>query len=140
MFDPIYEGEEHATRGIYLAGSQRFEPEQSVEDWPVGPEYFPEHRYFRSRILETFYSEDGHCDSAGLKKLASEFNYTFCLTYTGLWLHEMMTATDPAQLLGGRDFRGVGFGFDSGDVITLGVIRSDGFQLFSPPEAGRPTP
>jgi hypothetical protein len=131
LFDPIYAGEEDATRGIYLAGSERFDPQHLEDEWPVGPGYFPEHRYFRSRMLEMFFAEDRRCHAAGFKKLASEFNYIFCLVYTGLWLREMMTTTDPVPLLGEREFRGVGFGFDSGDVITLGVLKSRGFELLA---------
>jgi ankyrin repeat protein len=53
------------------------------------------------------------------------------LTYMGLLVRHAVEQVDRKRLVGGREFRGVGFGYASGDVEELGVVTAGGWQAAS---------
>jgi hypothetical protein len=129
LFDPVYG--KKATRGLYVAGSERFDPSDTDNEWPVRPEYFPDGRYVSSRVLESLYAASAAAREEA-EDVAQELDYTWCLTYAGLWIRQAVVTLDRDLLLGGRSFRGIGFGFDSGDLTTLGILREKKFELIDP--------
>jgi hypothetical protein len=106
---------------LYICGSARFDPAEP--DWPCNPEWWPESRYF---ALPTF---------KALSDAASAFDGdTAWLISAGLieplsivLVGEVCRGIEPATLLGGAPFRGIGSGFDSGDLRDVGVVTREGF-------------
>lgn len=106
---------------LYICGSARFDPAEP--DWPCDPEWWPESRYF---ALPTF---------KALSDAASAFDDdTAWLISAGLieplsivLVGEVCRGIEPATLLGGAPFRGIGSGFDSGDLRDVGVVTREGF-------------
>jgi hypothetical protein len=106
---------------LYIAGSTEFDPEN--EDWPCGPVWWPESRYFvvpsfkdLSDLSATMESDDAWLVAAGLIEPLSI-----------LLIGEVCRAIEPATLLGGAPWRGVGSGFDGGDLRDIGVVTHEGF-------------
>lgn len=50
------------------------------------------------------------------------------LAYCGLLVRHALDKVNRKRLLGGRDFRGVGFGYQSGDTEDLGVVTHEGWE------------
>ncbi len=115
-------GEEtHPEHTLYICGSMRFDP--SDMDWPCGPEWWPEERYFQ---IPSFKALSDHCatldyDAAWL--VACGLIEPLSIALVG----EACRRIGPKDLLLDAPFRGIGSGFDGGDLRDVGVVTRDGF-------------
>lgn len=106
---------------LYVGGSTAFDPEDV--DWPCAPEWWPEARYFvvpsfkvLSDLCATLEPDDAWLVATGLIEPLSI-----------LLVGEVCRVIEPATLLGGASWRGIGSGFDGGDLRDIGVVTRDGF-------------
>ncbi len=106
---------------LYISGSTEFDPEN--EDWPCGPAWWPESRYFvvpsmktLSDLCASLESDDAWLVAAGLIEPLSI-----------LLVGEICRTIEPGTLLGDATWRGIGSGFDGGDLRDIGVVTRDGF-------------
>lgn len=106
---------------LYVGGSTEFDPED--EDWPCAPVWWPEARYFvvpsfkvLSDLCATLEPDDAWLVATGLIEPLSI-----------LLVGEVCRVIEPATLLGGAPWRGIGSGFDGGDLRDIGVVTLDGF-------------
>mgnify|MGYP001409370878 CR=1 FL=1 len=106
---------------LYIAGSTAFDPE--VEDWPCGPEWWPEERYFDIPSFEQLSALCGELDEDQAWLVATGLIEPLSI----LLIAEACRRIDPGTLLGNARFRGVGSGFDGGDLRDIGVITRNGF-------------
>lgn len=122
---------------LYIAGSTEFDPEDA--DWPCGPVWWPEARYF---VVPSFKVLSDLCatlepDDAGL--VATGLIEPLSILLIG----EVCRVIEPATLLGGAPWRGIGSGFDGGDLRDIGVVTPDGFAspaLLPQKKRGAPRP
>jgi hypothetical protein len=122
LFNPLEDGVESCD--LYVAGSDHFNPDDLSPEWAVNPSYFPGGRYAESRVLV-----DLHQGLALADENAFDFgDYTLCLGYACLAVAEICAAVGPTILLGPRTSRAVAVGFDSGDLVLLGVLDSSGLH------------
>ncbi len=114
-------GETHPEHTLYICGSMRFDP--SDMDWPCGPEWWPEERYFQ---IPSFKALSDHCatldyDAAWL--VACGLIEPLSIALVG----EACRRIGPKDLLLDAPFRGIGSGYDGGDLRDVGVVTRDGF-------------
>lgn len=107
---------------LYVCGSTGFDPENG--DWPCGPEWWPDARYFDlpsfnvlSDLCPTLEADDAWLVATGLVEPLSI-----------LLVGHVCRTIDPATLLGEAMWRGIGSGFDGGDYRDIGVMMRDGFS------------
>lgn len=108
----------------YLAGSPTFDPKS--EDWPCGPTWMPKDCYAMNPAMLTLSKLRKRAgDRAWFIETAliEPLNTLFC----GCIVHGML----PDLLLTGAPKRGIGCGYDSGDLRTLGVLDANGFKPIS---------
>lgn len=104
---------------LYLAGSESYDPLDQSPDWACSPTYFPAGRYADSRVLPAVSAILRQADERAMW-LGS---YVLPLGYAALAVAEACRRLPVDLLLGGRTFRDVAVGFDSGDLITLPRIN-----------------
>lgn len=113
--------DQHPEHTLYICGSTRFDPEDS--DWPCDPEWWPETRYF---IIPSFKALSDLC--ATLDDDASWLVACGLIEPLSILLvAEACRRVDRGTLLGGAPWRGIGSGFDGGDLRDIGVVTRDGF-------------
>lgn len=107
---------------LYVCGSTGFDPENG--DWPCGPEWWPDARYFDlpsfnvlSDLCPTLDGDDAWLVATGLVEPLSI-----------LLVGHVCRTIEPVTLLGEAMWRGVGSGFDGGDYRDIGVMMRDGFS------------
>ena len=107
---------------LYVCGSTGFDPENG--DWPCGPEWWPDARYFDlpsfnvlSDLCPTLDGDDAWLVATGLVEPLSI-----------LLVGHVCRTIEPGTLLGEAMWRGVGSGFDGGDYRDIGVMMRDGFS------------
>jgi hypothetical protein len=120
LFNPIIR--RRPTSCLYLTGSKRFDPQQSLPEWACGPAYFPEGRYSHSSVLATIY----RAVNEAKEDVGGQGEYTLCLGYSCLAVAEWCRGPMRATLLGDAPLRAVAVGFDSGDALPVDVLRRDG--------------
>lgn len=107
----------------YLAGTRRFDPEG--HSWPVGPAWMAEDCYAPNEAMRRLSAlRKRHRDQQWLIETALIEPFNALMAGAIAW------GTPPAILLGGKGgavSRGIGCGFDDGDVNVLGVVGRDGF-------------
>ncbi len=107
----------------YLAGTRRFDPEG--HSWPVGPAWMAEDCYAPNEAMRRLSAlRKRHRDQQWLIETALIEPLNALMAGAIAW------GTPPAILLGGKGgavSRGIGCGFDDGDVNVLGVVGRDGF-------------
>jgi hypothetical protein len=119
LFNPVYSGKPVAD--IYVCGSTRFDPSPEDNSWAVGPDWWPESRYARSRVLATVYKIAYRHDG-----LANDAEYPLCLAYGGLAVRDLLRDADPSLFLGRSSSLGIAVGFDSGDFVLVGKLSKSG--------------
>lgn len=117
LFNPYLE-DGQPTSCLYLAGSQRFDPNRQVVDWHCGPEYFPEGRYSKSVVLTAIYRKVSENDD-----VSALGEYSLCLGYACLVVANWCRGAMREELLAAAEVRGVAVGFDSGDLVMIDVLR-----------------
>lgn len=110
---------EHTGCAIHLAGSQTFESQHDV--WAKSLTYRAP-MIFESSVLDDLYavsSNESHIDNRGL-------------VHVCLWLSQLLLADGCRRISGtlsaGAHRRGLGIGFDSGDLLTVGIVSAKGFH------------
>lgn len=118
--------EEEPTSCLYVAGSTKYRPDVETPDTFVRPAYFPERRYAGWPAL----AEISRLAKRG--KLADELHvdYYAVLGVMALVVAHLMRTVDRKLLLGRSSERAVAVGFDSGDMLLLGVVRPAGFEPY----------
>jgi hypothetical protein len=123
LFNPVYEGT--VVADLYVCGSNRFEPNLEDNDWAVGPDWWPEHRYANSSVLASVYKiayERGG--------LGNDAEYPLCLAYAGLVVRDLLKSEVARVILESAGRVGVAVGFDSGDFVLLGRVVETGLLPF----------
>jgi len=115
LFEPT-DGSATPGWSMYMSGSVRWQPHDTDFNWAVSPEYWPDRRYLKSRILRDVYAQ--------VKSVAPgarvELEYLLVLGYSAIAVREVSNRLGP--LLAGPQLRGVAVGFDSGDAITVATL------------------
>jgi hypothetical protein len=117
LFNPVLESGE-ATCGLYICGSDRFDPADQECEWAVNPVYWPDGRYLESTVLSQIYS----IAASGTDEVASAGEYVLCLGYACLSVARMCKPGELQALMRSRRTRAVAVGFDSGDSIIVATI------------------
>jgi hypothetical protein len=125
LSNPILRGQ--PTSCLHLAGSTRFNPQQSPPEWASGPQYFPEGWSFFSRVLKTIY----RAVKESRDDIGSQGEYTLCLGHSCLVVAEWCRGPMRAALLGDAPLRAVAVGFDSGDALLIDVLRRGDASAFA---------
>jgi hypothetical protein len=121
-------GAERTEQVLYLSGSTNFDAEAIDPDWPCDPAWFPEGRYLDSHLFRGF----------GTLRDTKDFDVAWlvdcCIIEPAAILAAASLAAGPdgPALLGKAKYRGIGTGFDSGDLHTLGVLTAEGFEVLEP--------
>jgi hypothetical protein len=105
----------------YLSGSPEFNPRN--EDWPCAPIWMPEDCYATNLAMYTLSKwRKRHKKQSWLidTTLIEPLNTLFCGC--------IARNVSPDLLLGPAPTRGIGCGFDSGDLRTLGTVDKNGFK------------
>ena len=104
----------------YICGSVKFNPKN--HDWPCNPAWFPEDRWAPnepmtalSRLREKHRKRAWYIDTCLLEPLHQ------------LYVAHFARGCPAAILLGKSKSRGIGCGFDDGDLMTIGVSDQNGF-------------
>lgn len=105
----------------YIAGTSRFDPQD--EDWPCDVNWFPDGRYAMNPAMYELSVLRGK-----MKAKTWYIDTTLIEPLNTLLCGALVHGAHPDLLLGPATRRGVGCGFDSGDLHTLGVIDKDGFK------------
>lgn len=106
---------------LYVCGSARFDPAEP--DWPCDPEWWPESRYFALPIFKALSDAAAACDGDTAWLVSAGLIEPLSIVLVG----DVCRNIAPATLLGGAPFRGIGSGFDSGDLRDVGVVTQEGF-------------
>jgi hypothetical protein len=118
LFNPVA-ADGNASCGLYLAGSDRFDPDKPCPDWHCAPEYRPRGRYADSRVLPALYRR-----TAGLEGDAGCLGeIVLCQGYAYLAVSRWCHGPWQSELLGEAPLRGVAVGHDEGDVHLVAVLR-----------------
>lgn len=111
---------------LYVSGSARYK--RTEEDWPCDPAWWPEHRYFDipafTRLSKA--CPEGDTDAAWL--VATGLIEPLSIVLVG----EACRRVDAATLLGTARSRGIGSGFDSGELRDIGKVTKKGFEPHAP--------
>ncbi|MDB5386577.1 MAG: hypothetical protein JWM11_2223 [Planctomycetaceae bacterium] len=121
LFHPESEG--RPSCDIYLSGSPSFD--QDGDEWADESNYKPE-THPHSRILDALYLV-----SAEPRFEKQEAVVHLCLWFALLSVAELCRRNS-ASIRGGASRRGIGVGFDGGDLINLGVHSKSGFTPLRP--------
>lgn len=105
----------------YIAGSTRFSPKKA--DWAVDPGWFPEDRWAPNEPMMLL-------SLLRLKHEARSWYIETCLLEPlhRLYVVHFARGCPSPILLGKSKSRGIGCGFDEGDLLTIGVSDHDGFK------------
>ncbi len=103
---------------LYLAGAESYDPDETNSAWACSPAYFPNGRYADSAVLRSI----SKVLSGAGEDILWLGSYVLPLGYTSLAIADACRGLSPDTLLG-RPSTAVAVGFDSGDSITLPVIR-----------------
>ena len=109
---------------MYVAGSNRYAGNASPIDWQCGPDYWPGDRYAGSRVLAQLYTYA----YSGRKGLQNDAEYPLALGYAAFAVAHLCRTLPAPVLLAGAKERAAVVGFDSGDYLTVGDIRQNGFE------------
>ena len=109
---------------LYVAGSSLYAGDGSPMGWQCGPAYWPEARYAGSRVLAKLYRNA----YTGRDALENDAEYPLALGYAAFAVAYLCRTTPPSLLLAGAAERTAVVGFDSGDYVTVGIVRSHGFE------------
>jgi hypothetical protein len=104
----------------YLCGSNKGPGTGETAEWAVNPKYFPESRYFGSKVLNE------------LPEVINEAGDNLEIRYFSLWYLAVVVANyckSNYSLLLNADKCIVSIGFDSGDFVNIGQLSSKGFEL-----------
>jgi hypothetical protein len=104
---------------LYVSGSESYDPDDTSSGWACSPAYFPNGRYADSAVLRAI---SRMLVGAG-EEISWLGSYVPPLGYATIAIADACRRLPPDALLGGRASRAVAVGFDSGDFITLPVIR-----------------
>lgn len=113
--------QQHPEHTLYICGSARFDPEDP--DWPCNPEWWPETRYFSIPSFKSLSDLAATLDPDASWLVACGLVEPLSI----LLVADACRRIDRATLLGGASWRGIGSGFDGGDLRDIGVITQDGF-------------
>ena len=121
LFNPVVK--EETILDCYLAGNDGFAPE--AIDWPCGPKYWPEARYFEIPALAELYrlaNENADRPGSSAEQALGE-------SFVALSTLAVVTELAPKlPILNQRDF-GISYGFDSGDFLFLGTLAHGQFRV-----------
>lgn len=112
---------QHPEHTLYICGSARFDPEDA--DWPCDPEWWPETRYFIVPSFKALSDLGATLDPDASWLVACALIEPLSILLVG----EACRRVDRATLLGGASWRGIGSGFDGGNLRDVGVVTRDGF-------------
>lgn len=115
------DAKQHPEHTLYICGSARFDPEDS--DWPCDPEWWPESRYFDIPSFRTLSDVSATLDDDAAWLVACGLIEPLSILLVG----EACRTMDRRTLLGASEWRGIGSGFDGGDLRDIGVVTRDGF-------------
>ncbi len=104
----------------YISGSTEFDPKN--RDWPCGPAWFPEDRWAVNEPMVIL----SHLRS---KHKQRHWYIEVCLIEPlhRLYISTFARACPRDILLGEAQSRGIGCGFDEGDLLTIGTVDAEGF-------------
>jgi len=105
----------------YIAGSKRFHPRR--HDWPVRPAWMPPDCYAPNEAMNQL------SKLRERNKAKAWYIETTLIEPLNMLLVSRIARDVPAHiLLGDASSRGIGCGFDDGDLYTLGVVGRKGFK------------
>jgi hypothetical protein len=135
LFEPYDHMDNKPTCDMYVYGTPFFDPEDYDEEWAAGAStssYSPSAARANSLVLHNLYRA-----FASHEELADEIGEEYlCLGYAGLSVITLYKTIPPSALVGGRTWRGVAVGWQSGDLHMLGIIERSGWRAWTPPAVG----
>lgn len=108
----------------YIAGADRFDPKD--EEWPCDCSWSPEDRFAMNPAMFEL-SQLRHSDPDKLEYIDMTLIDPLNTLFTGAIANGVLSEL----ILGPTKERGIGCGFDAGELRTLGVVTMDGFQPLS---------
>lgn len=110
----------------YISGSTKFNARDN--DWPCNPAWFPDDRWAHNEPMKIL---------SRLRKQHKKRHWYIevCLIEPlhRLYVSHFARACPPGILLGKCKSRGIGCGFDDGDLLTIGKVDSKGFTPLKTP-------
>lgn len=119
LFNPV-DDDGTVRSDVYVSGSRLFAGDVDAADWNCAPAYWPESRYAKSRVLAAIYARAYE----GPAPLGNDAEYPLVLGYAAFAVAHLCRTLPPELLLAGVQERAVIVGFDDGDMIPIGVVRS----------------
>ncbi|MFT3684373.1 MAG: hypothetical protein QM783_05500 [Phycisphaerales bacterium] len=110
----------------YISGSVKFSTKNY--DWPCGPDWFPDDRWATNEPMTIL-------SRLRLKHKQRHWYIEVCLIEPlhRLYVAHFARACPPHILLGKAKSRGIGCGFDEGDLLTIGAADANGFKPIKTP-------
>ena len=110
----------------YISGSVKFNPKDN--DWPCNPKWFPDDRWAQNEPMTIL-------SRLRAKHEQRHWYIEVCLIEPlhRLYIAHFARACPSHILLGKSNSRGIGCGFDSGDLFTIGTVTSKGFKPLKTP-------
>jgi hypothetical protein len=110
----------------YICGSNRFDPKD--DDWPVDPAWFPDDRWAPNEPMIML---------SGLRRAHEQRKWYIevCLIEPlhRLYVAQFARACPRSILLGNAKARGIGCGFDAGEIFNIGRVDAKGFAAMKAP-------
>jgi len=112
---------EDASLTPYICGSEKFNPRDV--DWPCSPAWLPDDRFVPNEPM-------AFLSGLGKKHKQRQWYIEVCLIEPlhRLYVAHFARACPPYILLGKSKSRGIGCGFDEGDLLTIGTVDAKGFK------------
>ena len=128
LFNPCPDGRTPVA-DMYVSRSQRFDASADDVSWAVGAEWWPDVQYANSTVLAAIYRTAYPQAASPLERdecLANDAEYTLVLGYAAFAVREVLGQVEPSLVLGRSEELGIAVGWDSGDAVVLGRLRTDG--------------
>lgn len=117
---------------FYVSGSARYDPDDRACEWAVWEEdsYTPQKRYADSPVLTQLYRlvKAPDEETSLLRYETDEAEFILNLGYVMLVVKDFCRSVAPELFLGRANERAIAMGYDSGDLIPIGVMKRQGFQ------------
>lgn len=116
----FFENTDDTTWMPYISGSTKFNAKN--RDWPCDPAWFPEDRWAANEPMTIL-------SRLRAKHPKRQWYIEVCLIEPlhHLYVAHFARACPPHILLGKSKSRGIGCGFDAGDLRTIGTVTAKGF-------------
>jgi hypothetical protein len=132
LYEPYLEDGAPACQ-MYVSGSTRYDPQDRSGEWATwnADTYNPEKRYADSPVLTQLYrlvQPRDEIQDIGFHDESHDAEFLLNLGYAMLIVKNLCCSLPPALFLGQATERAVAMGYDSGDLIPMGMITPQGFR------------